>query len=136
MVRHTQDDVDAAVVPMPFARKDFERLDFRALPLWRFPTDAELKQLSIGDDIVRRECSLIFQQQVEITPFSSSARSRISPVRTCRHLSRAHCAAVIRKKRGRAYHASRRTGYLIEFALHRTGAHLCHGYACSRKVGA
>jgi hypothetical protein len=50
--KHHDDDVDAAVVTLPLMESDFRTLDFRALPLWRLPTDEELGMISIGDDIV------------------------------------------------------------------------------------
>src|ERR1035441_6122781 len=50
--KHTNDDVDAAVVVFPASEEDLKESDFRALPVWRLPTDEELSSLSIGDDIV------------------------------------------------------------------------------------
>lgn len=50
--RHVRDDVDAAVVPISFTPSELAELDFRALPAWRLPTEEEIRQLSIGDDIV------------------------------------------------------------------------------------
>jgi len=50
--KHTRDDVDAAVVPFPASDDDTRKSDFRALPVWRLPTNEELGMLSIGDDIL------------------------------------------------------------------------------------
>jgi hypothetical protein len=50
--KHTRDDIDAAVLLFPATDEDLRKGDFRALPVWRLPTDEELSKLSIGDDIV------------------------------------------------------------------------------------
>jgi hypothetical protein len=77
------------------------------------------------------------RQHFHHKPIASAwENSSLSALESSQRFSRALCGSDPEEARGRAYHASRRTGYLIEFALHRTWAHLCHGYACSRKVGA
>jgi hypothetical protein len=50
--RHSRDDIDAAVLFFPATEDDLGNGDFRALPSWRLPTDEEMNQLSIGDDVV------------------------------------------------------------------------------------